>query len=385
VNDYTQQLFAYNRNTWHHYAVAWLYRRDKIWWIGWRVNGKSHFRSTKETSKKTAQAHLDRLKFLEQAAHEARLNDAIIESLTARKAPQHTLQEATDTWLAECRMATQKGTLKAYKLVIDRFLKAIGATVTGPALRDITPEEIRMFQSRVYRESSAGNANKHLRVLKAFFAWALKNDFVRSNPVLPVRPIKRTQEERQQRRAFTLAEVQTIYSKAPDDFWRFMVIAGLYTGQRLGDLICLRWENVDFAADVLRLHQRKTGQSIIVPIAPRLRAILEELRALKPKTAGYIWPKEVKEFLRHGTALFTNRFYPILLKSGVAGTKRNGLGFHCMRRTFVSMLKLSGSSQSVAKQLAGHTTSGMSDLYTDVSDQAMRDAIDQLPKLEGAK
>jgi integrase len=39
-----------------------------------------------------------------------------------------------------------------------------------------------------------------------------------------------------------------------------MILSGLYTGQRLGDIATLRWNNLDLARGELRLPTRKTGK-----------------------------------------------------------------------------------------------------------------------------
>jgi integrase len=46
-----------------------------------------------------------------------------------------------------------------------------------------------------------------------------------------------------------------------------MILFGLYTGQRLGEIATLRWNNLDVARGELRLSTRKTGKAIVLPLA----------------------------------------------------------------------------------------------------------------------
>jgi site-specific recombinase XerD len=57
------------------------------------------------------------------------------------------------------------------------------------------------------------------------------------------------------------------------------------------------------------------------------------------------------------------------------------VSFHCLRHTFVSLLKITGASQSTAKELAGHSSDAMSDLYTHVDEATLTKAIKQLPQV----
>jgi site-specific recombinase XerD len=63
------------------------------------------------------------------------------------------------------------------------------------------------------------------------------------------------------------------------------------------------------------------------------------------------------------------------------GRKVNAVSFHCLRHTFVSLVKLAGASQAVAKELAGHSNDAVSDLYTHVPVDALTKAIKKLPEV----
>ena len=46
-----------------------------------------------------------------------------------------------------------------------------------------------------------------------------------------------------------------------------MILFGLYTGQRLGDIATLRWNNLDLVRGELRLSTRKTDKTMVLPLA----------------------------------------------------------------------------------------------------------------------
>ena len=63
-----------------------------------------------------------------------------------------------------------------------------------------------------------------------------------------------------------------------------------------------------------------------------------------------------------------------------ASRKASEISFHCLRHTFVSLLKITGTSQSMAKELAGHRSDEISDLYTHNDEATLTRAIKQLPE-----
>ena len=77
---------------------------------------------------------------------------------------------------------------------------------------------------------------------------------------------KQGDESKQARRPFTMEEIQKILSVA-DQEWKEIIFFGLYTGQRLGDLANLKWENIHLAEEELRFRTIKTNRYVILPLA----------------------------------------------------------------------------------------------------------------------
>lgn len=254
-------------------GMAWLYKRkdSKFLWIGWRTPDKRiHFKSTKCVDPTEAQKHLAAAEAMFQAKRSGAPLDAVYESLTSRTAPRLTVKSALADWLTECEGATAPDTRERYRATADAFAAHLGASDTGPMLDGITPEHVRAFLTQRRAARNASTVNLERKILAVFFVRAVKNNLIKANPVAPVKVLKQSRAEKGRKRAFTLDELKTIYAKCPDDFWRFAVLAGFYTGQRLGDLVCLTWASVDLQENVLRLTQGKTGRSVQVPLRPAL-------------------------------------------------------------------------------------------------------------------
>lgn len=380
--------------------MAWLYQRTtdgtNLWWIGYRVNGKQIRRSTGTDDREAAERQLAKLESIAKAHAAGSLTQEFVRHLTRVESSGDSLDAYRKQWLAECRDLSPM-TLKKYKGVLDDFCEFVNATESAPLLRDIQPDTVAEFIRAKRQKISAGSTMLARKILAVFFGYCVDNRALQFSPVPSAKSLKLERGNgKSVRRAFTLKEVQLLFKKAPNDFWRYMVMAGYFTGQRMGDLITLPWASVDFAENQIRLTSRKTGVPVTIPLRGELAVFLRELKhkAGKVKPSDPIWPEQAARYLERGAGMFSNEFYEdVLTPAGLVvermhqATKKNGdgrretnaLSFHCFRHTFVSVLKITGASQSTAKELAGHHSDQISDLYTHIDEASKTRAIKQLP------
>jgi integrase len=383
--------------------AAWLYRRKNSahWWIGYRANGKQFLRSTKTNDRKKAEVEAAKVDSMFQA-HKAGMLEEVYQALSGKVLPRITLRAAVEEWLSEVKSERgDEGTFARYEDIANGFVKFIGATEQKPLLSEISTEQIRTYLDHRRKRCSPSTTNLERKVLSVFFRRTMKNEQLKINPVFPIRPYKGTEEETVKRRAFTLAELRLLYRKAPDDFWRYMITGGFYAGLRMGDLICLTWSSIDLVDNLISKKTQKTKKTVHIPIAAPFRAILTERyrRAGKPRS-GYVWPEQAHRYQEKGSGQFSNEFYDSVLAPcgfvAVRESKRgsgkgrqnerqlNPVSFHSFRHSFVSLLKATGGSQVVAKELAGHSSDLISDVYTTLPKEVLTAAIDNLPRLEVA-
>lgn len=384
--------------------MAWLYRRkdSRRWWVGWRVGRKSYFQSTGTADKAEAMKELAKVRAMFEAHRAGSLTQEVFESLTGRTIPKKSVVSELDDWIAECGRTTSHETVERYRSVADAFKEFTGATERGPLLSDVTSDHVRTFLSQRREKRGATTVNLERKILTVFFRRAVEGNRLKASPLLGVKAEKVSRREKRQRRAFTVAELRDIYTKAAalGDFWRYLVLAGTYTGQRMGDLVCLTWGALDFQANTLALYQRKTDKRVVVPLHPALRAVLWQLRARVGKAGARehepIWPEEAAAYVERGAGQFSNTFYDrILVPCGIMparahkgakegrDTKRDAspVSFHSLRHSFVSMLKIAGSAQATVKELAGHASDEISDHYTHLPVEVLADSIKKLPEV----
>ena len=91
---------------------------------------------------------------------------------------------------------------------------------------------------------------------------------MQANPAMRVENLHPKQapnsEPKKSRRPFTIEELQKLL-KVVDQEWNNLILFGLYTGQRLGDLSTLTWGNIHLSEEELRFRSKKTGRNVIMP------------------------------------------------------------------------------------------------------------------------
>jgi integrase len=176
-----------------------------------------------------------------------------------------------------------------------------------------------------------------------------------------------------------------------DPEWRTLIKLGLYTGQRLGDLARLTWQNVDLEKQTIELTTRKTVKHLEIPITAPLLSHLQEIKKPNATKEMPVCPASFKMIQNcHGrAATLYNRFGKLLAQCGfrpnvphdiIVGHGRDGrrrrydLSFHSLRHTAVTLLKDAGTPQAVAMEFIGHDSPAISMNYTHVGIEALKKA-----------
>ena len=118
---------------------------------------------------------------------------------------------------------------------------------------------------------SPSTVNHGLKFARMLFGAARKEGLIAENPAEDVPILKR--DTKSTRRPFTVSEVKALIATA-DDEWQSMILFALYSGQRLGDIATLTWEQIDLEAGEIRLQTGKTERFQKIPIpSPLLKHI----------------------------------------------------------------------------------------------------------------
>ena len=362
----------------------------KFWFACFTLpNGRRVQRSTKETDRKKAQQIADKWEAATRGRVTARQTQKVIADLYRAMTGEHlvfpTVREYFDSWVARKKPETAPSTHRFYHDKAQRFLNWLGNRA-DQQIALVTRDEILAFRADELQRVAPRSVNHAIKFLRMVFKTAKEDGkYHDENPATGVKVAKLRDGSR--RRGFTIPEITRVLRTA-DDEWSSLIFFGLYTGQRLGDLAGLTWQNVDLDRNEVRFVSGKTGRTMIIPIAPPLRVQIEKLPAgddphqpLHPRAFASVEKSG-------GVKTLSRQFYELLADTGLAKAKvhrkresapgRDGprevsqISFHSLRHTATSLMKNAGINASVVMDIIGHESEAISAHYTHIDEETKR-------------
>ena len=150
---------------------------------------------------------------------------------------------------------------------------------------------------------------------------------------------------------------------------RDFLLMALFTGMRRGELMALRWENVDLKARTLHLPKTKNGDPLNLPLSTFLSELLAE-RFARADASPYVFPGPGRD----GHLVETKKFLlRVSTGSGVSFT------LHDLRRTFITIAESLDVPYYALKRLLNHRANGdVTGGYIVVNAERLRGPVEQV-------
>jgi integrase len=307
-----------------------------------------------------------------------------------------TVSDAIERYLeAKRRDGLQKSTLDGYEYKLNNFARH---TPIGAMVRDVQPDHVHSYiNARVNEgqkdESPPSNATMRSRYrhVKAFFSWAVKNNLVDENPVNEVRRPRKEEKTKAFLKPEDIKKILRVVDAhremregepgpTPRDTWlKEMIRVAVGTGLRRGELLNLRWGDVDLESGRLVVRNRdgftaKNGRERTVPLRgdalETLRAMNEARSPLDNEPVFVDASGDVPKPDR-----VSKRFKFYVRKAGLSD--REELSFHSCRHTTGSWLSMQGVPLRVISEILGHSSTQVTEMYSHLSPDVMDRAMEE--------
>lgn len=223
--------------------------------------------------------------------------------------------------------------------------------------------------ARAHGEVTANNAMRHLRSVYNFVA-ATHDDFP-PNPVQILSQARAWYRERRRQTLVTAVDLPAWWEAvmAEPEYSRDFLLTALFTGMRRGELMKLRWENLDLKARTLHLPTTKNGDPLHLPLSEFLWSLLAD-RWERADSSPWVFPGPGK----NGHLVETKKF---LLRVGAG----SGVTFtlHDLRRTFITIAESLDVPYYALKRLLNHRANGdVTGGYIVVNAERLRGPVEQV-------
>lgn len=188
--------------------------------------------------------------------------------------------------------------------------------------------------------------------------------------------IPRVAEERKPRRALSAEQANALMDAAIADqdgrLWLFVAL-GLGTGMRHGEIVCRRYDEIDFGANRFEIDKAKAGARL-QPFPAWVREALLKQRGMEDDQNGWIFPASRKHCKVDHRRSMDDGFRRAVKRAGLDPSKVTP---HLMRHTLVTNLSRTVDIATIQK-ISGHKTAAMVMHYTHVNDERIDNALSLL-------
>jgi integrase len=316
------------------------------------------------------------------------------------------------------KKAESKSSVKAVEVILKRFLDFIKDNYTLITLADIKQKHIEHFFTSIH-SFCYDYQKKHFIYLKKLFR-KMELTFRDGKHFSPFNDIElddlAKHSTEQEKMAFTIQQIKLILEWIANNtknkntlgeqkFGIFYML--VVTGWRIGDILSLKWEQVDMKNRTITLTHSKTAKktkhTTIIYITPLMMTILENQRK---NTADFPFNTQYVFGLRKSAKNSTNihkweytiqqQLYKALEAHDILKTKKydselvmNNYTLHCFRKSVVTELSLNSFSPNKITYLVGHADNSVEGqyymklkMYPERSTRPMIQHMEQITEIE---
>lgn len=310
------------------------------------------------------------------------------------------LQQWFYVWLFEYRINDLKAsTFERYEGIYRNYIK--DTEIGTVALKELSTTTIQRYCNELFMKGVSISSIKVLiNRLKTSLNAAVGIGYIYRNPCTYVVIPKIHEPEDKKICVFTREEQVHFLNQAKDHQHQMLFMLAFASGLRLGELLALEWDDIDFEVQLVNVRRSvsersridrsgnkkwgfivtspKTTKSIRTVSIPS--SVIEALNDYKNKMQSGYADKIIFQSLKGGyisTRNLTRSYQRLLEKEGIEYKN-----FHSIRHTYATRLFEAGVSVKVVQELLGHSNIATTmDIYTHVMPKGKHDAVEAINEL----
>ncbi len=251
----------------------------------------------------------------------------------------------------------KESTVRNYKVTFKNYIEPYFKDKT---VAQVKPIDIKKYQDFVQSKGIGGKCTigQSRYLLSEVFQDAILRGEIDVNPVKMVStPTYKKSTKKQSVKVFTLDEMDTILENVRGDFKNFLGIL-FFTGMRIGELMALKWDDVDFQTDTISINKTVSAGTIGTPktlssyrdieMLEQAKHFLKSQRLLTGMKNTFVFLNAKQSHYTQGSTLLSK--FTALLKS----LNLEHRPLHSARHTFASMMLNNGIDPMWVSATLGH-------------------------------
>ena len=234
-------------------------------------------------------------------------------------------------------------------------------------LGQITRAEMETWRRKKMTTCRPATINRDLSRLRRMFSLAVEWELLEESPMAGIRFLR---ENNARTRYLSLQDCQRLIASCIAPHIRAIVTVALHSGMRLGEILNLRWCDLDFASGFILVRDSKNGESRHVPMDATLFALFRAYPHRLGTDLVFSSPAGGRIVdVRTG------------FQNACKRAELTDLHFHDLRHTFASQFVMAGGDLYILKEILGHKSPAMAARYAHVSPTYLIKSIDRMNTL----
>ena len=345
-------------------------KRSSFYQIVYEVKGKKTSKSTGTANKAEAQ------KIMEEFSKGVLSDKKSFNNSTQEKNELPVSQQVRSIldfkkeYLEYLKPIKSKHYITSIELSFNQFISFCG----NIPLQQINTQIIDRFISTTFARTQRG-AHHYYRTLKAAFNKAVEWNYIETNLFTKVKfprltkvyPVFLTEDD-----------LLIILTNTPYGYLKDIFTVAFYTGMRLGELINMKWNWIDFFKNQITIKcsdgfTTKSKKERVIPMSEKVKAVLTtRYQNSRHQLSEVVFYRQEGRMLHQET--ISKQFKDVVRKSNL----NEKIHFHSLRHSFASLLVQYGVSLYVVKELLGHEDLATTQIYSHLQQQNLRDAVNLL-------
>lgn len=234
-------------------------------------------------------------------------------------------------------------------------------------LHSIQTSELEKLHNQTKQTHSPYTANRVLSLIKHMYVIAAKYGYVKGyeNPAAGIRKFPEKSRDRflqsdELKRFFNALDAED------NEVFKNYVLISLFSGQRRGNILGLRWSQIDLNNGFMYLPDTKNSEPMQVPITGQLRDLLEKIN--QNAKSDWVLPSSKS---KSGHLEDPKRpWRDLLARAGI-----ENLRLHDLRRTMGSYQAITGASTNIIGKSLGHKSTSATLVYARLSADPVRESM----------
>ena len=235
---------------------------------------------------------------------------------------------------------------------------------------------IRLLQPMEKKRLSNRTKNYAIALTRQVFNFAIRNElFAGDNPAARFDELKK--EDNRRMKFLSDEELNNLLEELKKHSYSvyLMALISADCGLRAGEIFKLTWADVSLEEKMLFLRDTKNGKNRFAYMTDR---VAEEFSKLKQGEGNeFVFQSKAGGKIYHVSRTFERAVKALGLNDGITD-RRQKVVFHSLRHTFASRLVQRRVSLYEVKELLGHSDIAMTQRYSHLANETLRQAVARL-------